>query len=459
MSVVVVFHPFDMPPLKRAERPKRLDAQRAAANEAWNAANALLEAGAQAAGAVLLAELQRAVHSSRLVGLHRLAAAGARVSQGIRDLHAERPEFRLESLLWDMRELLATAHALRTSEVVEPRWIGTTRRAYAETGPLQLVGLFTEPVVSGGGYAGVVTYLVDQDGLIWSLGEIAPGDAERCYWSYITALEWGGATFDHQALSRGGLCVERARAAANRRLGSGRTIVAQLAQGAAWASPPLGAMWGVPLAEQLDRVWAARERSADERRAGDDLVFVRGFVVGADADALLLRVGRLVLRAVAPSAHVELVYRSNLRRIAGITGLELSLIGRVASGRPRTLLALALDLGEARYNLGLDTVDIGGLEGVSVGTPAPDADVVDVDPLDPLRRRLQQVVLGGRSTLGPSAWSGLARDERQLARNQMPTAAEVLGRLRSAALAEAWLAAHIYLTAADARLQRATWLG
>ena len=458
-------------------------AQRAAAEQAWHAAAALLESGAQGAGLVLVGEVLRAVHSCRLAGLPRIANAGVRVAQEVRDLHAQRPEFRLAALTASVFELLATGSTLLGCDEVSQHLIGVARRAYADIGVLHLSGLFTEPIVSTSGYAGVVTYLVDESGMIWSLGDVAPGGAERCQFAYVTPLDVGEVAAEHRALSRQGLRLEHASAAANRRLGSGRGVGAAIADGARWEDAPLAGLWNTSLEAQVQRAWAARERLADERVAGDDLLFVRGTVIGARDDALELLCDGLVLRAIAPSAHRELAYRHNLRVLANARGASLLVVGRIAFARPRTLQLLAIggttvhvrEEWNARVNLGLDRL---GRDEVRSAGPYPEVgggvraqrEEVGVDPLDPLERRLQQVLLGGRTALSPSTWSGYRRDERALAQRQLATAAQLLRALRSVAtepadaatrqtrLAQAWLAGRTYLGAARAHLQRGAWL-
>ena len=448
----------------------RLDpAQRAAAEQVWNATAALLESGAQGAGLVLVDELLRAVHSTRIAGLHRLSAAGVRAAQQVRDLHARRPEFRLASFGWDVFQLLSVSHALRTaSDDVDARWIGEARRGYAEVGAIRLQGLFTEAVASTSGYAGAVTYLVDEQATMWSLADVAPGEVERCRFAYVTRFELGEASLDHRTLCRGQLRLEHARAAANRRLGGGRRVSAELSAGNPWHAPPLAVLWSTPLEAQLDRVWSTR--GDDERRAGDDLLFIRATVLGSARDALLLQAGRTVLHAVAPSAHAELPYRRNLQVLGTAAGVEVLAIARIVLSLPRTVQLLAvggtsLMLPEewcGRANLGLDVVRASYLtptHGAAVMAPR-DREAV-VDPLDALERRLQQVLLGGRATLSAAAWSGCVLDESALIAAQLPTAAELLRRLRGTSadgLAEAWLAARLYLAAARAHLQRDAWL-
>jgi hypothetical protein len=463
-------HPPASPPPAERDRVKLDAVQRAAAEQAWHAAAALLEAGAQGASLVLTAELLRAVHSCRVAGLPRLSSAGLRAAQQLRDLHAGQPEFRLAGLSSDVYQVLATAHALRSAgDAVDVRWLGEARRGYADVGSLRLTGFFSEPVVSASGYAGVVTYLVDPSGVVWSVGDIAPGDVERCLVAYVSPVPLGQLALDHRALSRAGMYVQRATAAANRRLGAGRGVAAASADGVHWWDPALVRLWG-SFETQLEQAWAAR--SEDERRAGDDLLFLRGTLAGATSDSVLLQVGGVVLQCIAPSAHQGLAYRHNLRLLARAAGLEVWAIARVAFGRPRGVLLLAVGgpallLPEAwrgRVNLGLDRVraaHLPSLTGERVIASSRSASTHSSDPLDPLRRRLGQVLLAGRAAASPVASGGFLRDEAALERSQMPTAAVLLRRLRQApgeALAEAWLAAQIYLTAAESRLQRAAWL-
>ena len=206
--------------------------QRVAAAQAWSAAAALLDAGASGAGLLLTSELLRAVHSCREASLHRVAAAGLRVAQRLRDLHAERPEFRLGALAGDLANLLSTARELTQATEVQSDWLGTARRTYAPVGSLRVSGLLSEAVVSAAGYAGVVTYVCDQSGRIWSLGDVAPGPPERCQLAYAAPIDLGDASLDHRALAREGLHLQGARASVEGRLGSGRGVSAVRASGA-----------------------------------------------------------------------------------------------------------------------------------------------------------------------------------------------------------------------------------
>ena len=432
--------------------------QREASDQAWSAGATLLESGAQGAASVLLAELTRAVHSCRVAGLPRLSGAGLRVTQQLRELHAHRPEFRLASLTRDVQEMLATAHTLRSSASPGLEWIGVARRTYSEVGTLDLVGLFTEPVVSAAGYAGVVTYLVDRSGAVWSLADVAPGTADRCRWSYVTPIEFGGVSIEHRALCRGGLHLDRATAAANRRLGSGQRVLAELTEGVPWSATPLSSLWDIPLEVQLDRAWETRT----DPRAGDDLVFLRCTVGGNRDDALELHVGPRLLRGIAPSAHKQLGYRRNLRALTAVRGRPLMIVGRVAFSQPGTISLLAAEVvgDDGTFNLALDALPSARIR---VGAPIEGpAHAPTIDPLEPLTRRLRQVLLGGRPTLTHAALKAFVDDEERLTQRQMPTAARLMRELRTArdasSLATAWLAARVYLVAASGRLQRVEWL-
>jgi hypothetical protein len=347
---------------------------------------------------------------------------------------------------------------------IDAHWVGEARRGYTEVGSLALSGLFTEAVTSATGYAGVVTYFADESGTLWSLGDIAPGDDGRCRFAYVTPFAIGETRLEHRALSRAGIRLEHARAASNRRLGIGRQLVAEPVDGVAWTEPPLAALFNPPLAAQLQRTWLSSEA---DRGAGDDLVFLRATVAGATPNALLLRSEHVLLHAIAP--YAELAYRKNLELLSRAVGLAVWLIGRPVISRPRTLHALALaspeltvpDDWRGRINLALDQLLPEHLPPARESAVKEAPGATTIDPLLPLARRLEQVLLAGASAASAITVAGFMRDEGALQRNQLPTAAALLRRLRQAPpedLTEAWLAARIYLAAAQGKLQREAWL-
>jgi hypothetical protein len=455
--------------------------QHAAAEQAWHAAAALLDAGASGAGLLLTSELLRSVHSCREAGLYRAAAAGQRVAQRLRDLQAERPNFRLGALASDLAQLLSTSRQLTLADEVAPEWLGTARRAYAAVGSLRVSGLFTESVLSAAGFAGVVSYVCDHGGRIWSLADVAPGPPERCLLAYTSPIDLGDASLAPRTLARDGLYVQRATASSDGRLGAGQSVGAVHAEGSAFTDEPLARLWREPLEAQLDRAWSLR---GDASRAGGDLVFLRGVVRGVQGPNLELLVAPgLEVSTVAPSEHPALAYRSNLRLLGSAPGLPLLAIGRVIFGRPRAVLLLAVAAGAPgalelpasmgdRVNLGLDVLQPANVPGARPQPLVLTQEVHDraaPDPLDVLRRRVYQVVNGGRSAVSDVARGGLMRDESALQRAQLSGATQVLrvlggastvglsGDERRERLARAWLVAWTYLSAASGRLQRLSW--
>ncbi len=458
--------------------------QRQAVLGAGRAATGMLRAGVGAFGLVLEGELLRAAHSCRIAGLHRLAAALVRLVERGRQYRDQRPQFRLEALAGDLHDVLTTVWRLREGEATE-RLVGTARRAYRPAGSMRLTGLFTEAIVSAGGYAGVVTYLCDPDGRLWSVADVTPGEAIRCQVAYHSPVLLGDVGLSHAALCRAGVRLQGMTASADRRLGSGREVRAVHAEGAAFSDPPLKALWDLPFGQQLDQVWQSRELELQARPAGSDLLFVRARVVGVESSVLVVEVEHGPRVACGPpSDHAELAYVDNLRLLGACPGLAVRLIGRVRAGMPRALQLLAIGADSAdsglvlpadwwgRVNLGLDRLQRGYLPGAG---PRPtvlrraDEDTPVIDPLDIVRRRVLQVAAGGSATVAQPAWSGLEADERSLERAQLRTAAALLRALRFAVaqgstpdtvadpIARAWMALREYERHASARLERLRW--
>ena len=457
--------------------------QSEAAEAALRAGAAMLRAGAAAFGLVIEAELLRTAHSCRIVGLHRLSGALVRVVQRGREYRDQRPEFRLEALAADLYELLSTAWRLRRGPV-DPRWVGTARRAYKPAGSLQLAGIFTEAIVSAAGFAGVVTYLCDSGGRIWSIADVAPGDADRCRQAYHAGVGVGELVFSHAELSRAGLRLQGMTASADRRLGAGRQVRAVATAGAAWSEPPLAALWAEPLPRQLDRVWASLELDVTERSAGSDLLFGAGSVAGVVGASLIVDSPAGQMECLPPSDHAELAYVDNLRLLGSCPGLKLRFVGRVRTGTPRSVRVLAIGADESedafavpdewrsRVNLGLDQLQRAQIRGAT-GRPLVLRKAQDVaplpDPLDIVRRRLLQVVMGGAGAVAQPVWTAIEADERTLERAQLRTAAVLHRAIRAAMtrgrteggdadpLARAWTAMRDYERHASARLERLRW--
>jgi hypothetical protein len=481
--------------LVASAEPQVLDASaRGAIDQLWVAAAGLVQTGASTTGIVGQGEILRAVHSCRAAGLHRPAAAGVRIVSAIRELQADKPEFRLEDLTTDIYEVLAVAHGLRHEGPADATFIGTARRIYSPAGALRVFGIFSEPVISRAGFAGVVTYVCDPNGRLFTLPEVKPGDAARTTAAYDGSVDLGDASITHRELSRAGLHIQGATASTDGRLGSGAGVRAVSASGARWSAPPVDRLWSGSLASQLDRAWATLDLPVHERPAGADLLFVTGIVRGLDEVRLAIELedagaAGAVIAAIPPLEHAEVAYIDNIRLLGQSVGLRLRLIGRLIPDMPRTMALLAaepIDDGAmsklpsswgGRINLGLDRLQRSYL--ASQSTTAQDSPTIgpmhqsEHDPLERLRRRLARAVIGGRSTLGDAAWDSINKDAGLLRREQLPTAAELLTQLAAAVrpsadatganvnradyLGRAWLAAATYERAASRRLARLRW--
>lgn len=480
--------------------------KRRAAAALFRVSSGLLDGGASSMGAVMQAELLRAVHECRAQGLHRAASAGLRVLRAVRDLRAEKPEFSLEALSADLHQVLLTADrltAIEPGENVDRGWVGTARRAYRSTDAgKKLFGLFTEPIIAGSGYAGVVTYLCDDRGTIFTVSNVIPGEPGRAPAAYDAALHLGEATLSHRELSRRGLFLQDATVSTDGRLGAGAEVKAVARGASSWSDDELECFWETPLADQLRRARDTLTLPATDRPAGGDLLFLKGVVVGLSKKGLLLKVRSgedeptVVLSARVTSDHEMLAYSDNLQQLGRAPGLELSAIGRVRLSLPRTIDILAagsiptsdddeadvpkLRLPKAwggRINLGLDKLQGAHLDGGR--RDGPELALTGDDPVDPLaslRRRLHRIALGGRLTVPPSTLRAVHREASHLDAMMMPTAAGMMRSLfdavasgdrsirgtRSAGdpekLSGAWLVAMSYERAATLAIHFESWL-
>lgn len=500
-------------------------AERLAARSLWDAGAALLLGGVIGASLFNEAQLRRVAHQARAIGLYRSAALGNRVAAGLRAGRERRADHSLPQLTSDLRDLLVLARALpraadggNTAELAELR--GIARRGYDHLGGLRLYGLFSEPIITRSGHAGVVTHLVDDAGTLWTTANVMPGEPSRVRPAYNTGVGLGGTVLTHRELSRGGLIVSGASASADGRLSGGSASRAVKAAGAQWAEPPIAAMFDVPLDQQVERAFTAAQLGPDGgARAGSDLLFLAVRVLGPTEHgfAAVTQNGETVY-CVSVQAGYGLPYRRNLVAL-GCPGLCVRVIARLDPHRPATLRVLAAspdqdadwnvggeraDAGGraelalpaewlGRVNLGLDTLSgIAGSGGAaSVSASGPDADSgsgsgsgreqagewdQDVAPvsvgttLHLLRHRIEQAVAGGRVV---TATASPDRDAGRLRRSGLSVAADLLVALALAAPArrdafgrplpddgylEAWLAAAYYEAVASQRLLLRRWL-
>lgn len=451
----------------------------AAATRAYTALAAMLAAGAQACGAFGQGELLRAIHATRAIGLHRLAAAQTRVLRSIRQLRSDSPDFALATLTADLREALAVAHAI-TRGRSELTWIGRARRDYEPIGNLRLYGLFSEAVVARTGYAGVVTYLIDERGRMFTRADVAPGDVSRAAAAYRAPTGIGDAALPHSELARAGLFVAEATASRDGRLGAGQRVRAvRAADPSRW--DVLANRFAEPLATQLVRIGERANDPEDLRPAGWDLVFVEGVAaVDRDGPSLVSDLGP-PMRLTTALDHPDLAARDNLAALVRASGSAVRVVARVRLVAARLLDVIALapladgpivldDGWHGRANLHYDRLTVRTVAAASDQVAADrQRPAIDHghDLLDVLRRRIERAALGGLATVPTHAIAELGREAKQLIDRAMPTGAAALHEFARAAhprdatvhhrFASAWLRAALYDDAARRRLAIACW--
>lgn len=445
--------------------------QRAAARTVRDAAAAVLEAGADGAGAVLQAGLLHAAHTARLAGLPRASAAAVSVVTGVRAARSADPGYRLADLAGALADVLGVAHRLPHAtgpDLTELR--GTARQPYRPDGSLRLYGLFSEPVLTATGYAGAVTWTADADGRLYTVSDVAPGGPARATGAADRAVRIGDTALTHRELSRAGLAVSGATVSPTGRLGAGAGVRAVRASGAAWHAEPLDRLWAVPAAEQVARAL----------KGGQDLLFLEvtltGTVRETTGDCLLADCAGLPLRLATAHDDPSLPHRDNLRLLAAARGSRLRIVARlVPEPLPRALL-LAVEHPTdpaARVDLGLDRLRHADLPAGAVAPPAEAAPTADEVPLHLLRRRVHQAVSGGRRVLASAG--SVSGDAVRLRRLGLATAGDLLDDLHAAAadrsrdafgrllpadtdhFARAWLAAAVYTDAVERALCAGGW--
>ncbi|MEV7986793.1 hypothetical protein [Micromonospora sp. NPDC085948] len=456
--------------------PPATAAEKAAATQVRDVAALILEHGMAGAGAVTQADLLRAIHQARAVGLPRLATAATRVVEHLRAARRSTPGFHLADLTDDLRETLTICHLLGAGIGDQRAARGTSRRGYGPVGDLHLYGLCTEPLRTSTGHVGAVSYLTDGTATIWSLAQARPGDGDTARAAAHASVNLGDVTLSHRELGRAGIIASNAQASADRRLSHGSTVQAVRTAGRTWHEEPADTLWRQPIPEQAARWLGARELARPERPAGHDLAFLDG-VLATDQRGLLLRTADLPgpIIVVAPHDDPVLPYVANLRLLAAhATGLPVRIIGRFHGPRQVHGLAVAASWLPDRFgghvDLGVDQMQRADLPDGTTTTEPSGADQPQ-PPLHLLSHHLQRVVAVGRSALVPD----VERDARALLDAQLPTAASVLRELRRAghrrsrdafgrlsqqdsiALALAWLVAGAYQDAAATAATAGSW--
>ncbi len=487
-AVVALLEPADEAPTLATSQPSSAPdpaeaTDSATARRAFAVAAEVLAGGAEATGAFAQAELLRVIHGCRTAGQHRLAAVATRVLRSVRELRADKPEFSLEVLAADLREVLGVAWALAEGEATQAL-VGTARRDYEAAGNLRLHGVFSEAVVARTGYAGAVTYLVDDAGRFFTRADVAPGDAARAAGAYESPAGLGEAVLPHRELGRAGLFVSDATVSADGRLGAGQRVRAVRAtEPSRWER----LRWDEPLAVQIARL-AAHDAVPDGLRpAGWDLVLLEGEIIGPVASGIAFGVAGTTLALITALEHRALPARDNLGVLGRGAGVRARVIGRARLGAPHRLELLAIgpladeerlvlpDAWQGRANLHFDRL------GVPAPGPKPKLDALPEAPsgdlLAALRRRIERVVQGGLGTLPTHALVELDREAIALTERALGGGAQALRDLGAVAhaatrgptgtrnpidrpaFARAWLRAALYEDAARRRLSVARWTG
>ncbi|WP_406860782.1 hypothetical protein ABZO31_10120 [Streptomyces sp. HUAS MG47] len=432
----------------------------------------VLAAGVGGTGAVVRAELVRAAHGARVAGLHRAAAVGLRIAQRVGEARGDDPGFRLDALAGDLAELFALA--LRPADAV-----GTARRTYRPAQPLRLTGLFTEPVVTASGYAGVTTYALAPDGTLHTLADVRPGGPDRVAQAAAAPVPGGCALALRELGDGGGVLMTSPNLSHDGRVGGGTGVRSVSVTGTGWSQEPAAALWRRSPAEQF--------AAADGEGPGEGLLFLDGTLTPYG----LAVTGGPTVALYAPDERPELPYAENLRLLAAHPGLRIRLIARVVPGRPGGVHALAAQWTDRagdpfRADLGLRRIHRADLPDPAAGAAGDPTDgpvgapVTASGPapalpleLELLRRTVERAVAGGR-VVGAAGDADLPRRLRavglgtgaECARTLRDTAADhrrdALGRMvpaDPAAYARAWLTAAVYVAAATRSCLAAAWAG
>lgn len=450
-------------------------AERAAATSLWEACSTILRAGATGSGAVVRAELLRAVHTARVAGLHRASATGLRIAAALAACQSGDSSFDREILAAELVDLMLLCHDLRTTPTATTALRGTARREYRPIGSLRLYGLCTEAVVTTSGYGGVVTHLVDDTGTLWTVPSILPGGQERVSAAANGPVAIGESGLTHRALGRAGLLLSGGTASADHRLGAGKQVRAVAASSATWDAPPLTTLWSRPLADQITAAFAAL--SLPETHRPPTLLFAEGTVEGPAAHALRLKTAHGTLDLTGDDDTT----RENLRVLAKAPGLPLRVIARPTLDTPGTATALAVsgaltlptDLNN-HADLSLDHLQPSHLNHPLTPTPTLNPLPHHIPtPLHPLSNVLHRITLGGRPAATPPS---TARAAKSLAGTGLTTTAALLTDLATTsrdrerdafgravqdnteAFPTAWLRAGVHVREFTRAVARQAWL-
>nr|VDG62433.1 Uncharacterised protein [Streptococcus thermophilus] len=170
------------------------------------------------------AAVLRLVSAARVQRLPLLASSFARLHGELGSADGRVTEAAISVLV----DTAMATHQLRhgqETDTLSVDAVGTARRTYQPVGGLKLRGWACEPVLTRSGYAGVITYLVDErDGYVWQLPSVVPGDETQVDQAYRASAGFAELGLNHHDLARSGLLLTHATASADGRLGRGAKV-------------------------------------------------------------------------------------------------------------------------------------------------------------------------------------------------------------------------------------------
>ncbi len=425
----------------------------------------ILATGLRSCGAVQQSQLLRAIHECRSEGLHRLAAAGLRLMTDIRMLRDHNDDFRSETAVEDFREVLETSRNIVRTEQTPVRWIGVARRQFEPIESQKLHALFCEPIVTRSGYAGVVTWLMADDGWIGSVSDVQPGNASRIPQAWQSGVTLAGLSLSHRALSQKCLLLSKGTRSADGRLGGGESARAVAVDGQGWNAAPVAAKFQMSLADQIRRAFDESDKPDFLKPAGSDLLFFEAIVLGYHEHELIVALpdSDVMLSLTSALEDDALCYRDSLSTLACAPGLKIRCIGRIeraAVGRIQLLACssvsaveeqnidasdetalrprLVLSDGETHRSVGLQRIEktqLSSCEKWPVRTMVVPRVSTAASSDESLERWLRAVATGGRHAIPQTLASSAARDVNRLRSQSRSGAATLLSSLTSATMA------------------------
>jgi hypothetical protein len=426
--------------------------ERAAARLARRALDDVVLSGVRGAGATLQADLLRALHEARDVKLHRLAALLLLTLSRVRAMR-EGEAVRIEEIVESASEGIVLSMRIEDASEITLVERGLARRTYEPMPPTPLFGLSSTPLWTRTGYSGVITWLVDREGTVFTAHTLVPSDGRG---GRAELSVFPNVSLTHGDISRASWVLTHGTRSFDRRLGAGQKARAALTGEASLFAAPSSALFERSVDEQVDRFFREQAEPALLRRAGWDLLTTDAVLLGpVDDETLLVMIaasGR-TLRAVCPPDSGE-AYRESWRRLVEARGAPVRIVARFVSDRERAIELLSVahkghdperwDLGFDETQLGQKSKRIGALrELLALSMRAPDDDAPEPHPLpselrrhpwSTLERVLAQAAEGGYRTLPAAREDELRRDQATLRGLGLHHGADLLEALRRAAL-------------------------